>query len=115
MPFGFSTVSIRSMARSTATSLELPAPSHDSMPAINSGHDHYRLTLSSGTSYSAPIVSGAAAQILAREPNLTPAELEQRLEATPSFIIDAPEGAASGRVVYVVFPPEPRRHAVGVR
>lgn len=95
--------------------LELLAPAEDMMPAMNSGHDHYRLTFSSGTSYSAPIVSGAAAQILSREPNLTPAEVEQRLEATPSFIVDAPEGSAGGKGVYVVFPPEPRRRAVGVR
>jgi subtilisin family serine protease len=95
--------------------LVLLAPAEDMVPAMNSGHDHYRLTFSSGTSYSAPIVSGAAAQILAREPNLSPAEVEQRLEATPSFIVDAPEGAAGGKVVYVIVPPESRRHAVVVR
>jgi subtilisin family serine protease len=92
--------------------LELLAPAEDVMPAMNSGHDHYRLTYSSGTSYSTPIVAGAAAQLLAREPNLSPAEVEERLEATPSFIIDAPDGSAGGKVVHVVLRPEPRRHAV---
>jgi subtilisin family serine protease len=98
--------------------LELLAPAEDMMPAIGSGHDHYRLAIltgalfSSGTSYSAPIVSGAAAQILAREPNLTPAEVELRLEATPSSIADAPDGTAGGKVVYIVHPSEPRRRAV---
>jgi subtilisin family serine protease len=94
--------------------VELLAPLEDIMPAINSGHDHYRLTLSSGTSYSAPIVSGAAAQILSREPNLTPAEVELRLEATPSFVADS-DGTAGGKVVNVVFPAQPRRHAASVR
>ena len=92
--------------------LELLAPAEDVMPAMNSGRDHYRLTYSSGTSYAAPIVAGAAAQILAREPNLSPAEVEGRLKATPAFIIDAPDGSAGGKVVHVVLPPEPRRHAV---
>jgi subtilisin family serine protease len=91
--------------------LELLAPSDDILPAINSGHDHYRKTLSTGTSYATPIVSGAAAQILAREPDLSPAEVEQRLEATPSFIIDAPDGTTS-RVVHIFFPSRPRRRAV---
>jgi subtilisin family serine protease len=92
--------------------LELLAPAEDVMPAMNSGHDHYRLTFSSGTSYATPIVAGAAAQLLAREPNLSPAEVEERLEATPSFIIGAPDGSAGGKVVHVVLTPEPRRHAV---
>jgi subtilisin family serine protease len=95
--------------------LELLAPAENVMPAMNSGPGDYRLTLSSGTSYSAPIVSGAAAQLLAREPNLTPAEVEERLEATPSFIVEPPDGAAGGKVVYVLYPPEPKRRAVGVR
>ena len=96
--------------------VELLAPAEDAMPAINTGHDHYRLTTDSGTSYSTAIVSGAAALILGREPNLTPAEVEQRLEATPSFIIDNPDGTAGGKVVYVLAPPDPpRRHAARVR
>lgn len=91
--------------------LELLAPSDDILPAINSGHDHYRKTLSTGTSYATPIVSAAAALILAREPDLSPAEVEQRLEATPSFIIDAPDGT-TGKAVHIFFPSTPRRRAV---
>ncbi len=91
--------------------VELLAPSDDILPAINSGHDHYRKTLSTGTSYATPIVSGAAAQILAREPDLSPVEVEQRLEATPSFIIDAPDGTTN-RVVHIFPPSRPRRRAV---
>src|SRR4029077_4251400 len=67
--------------------VELLAPAEETMPAIGTDHDHYRLTFDSGTSYSTAIISGAAAQILGREPNLTPVEVEQRLEATPPFII----------------------------
>jgi subtilisin family serine protease len=96
--------------------VELLAPAEEAMPAINTGHDHYRLTFDSGTSYSTAIVSGAAALILGREPNLTPAEVEQRLEATPSFIVDNPDGTAGGKVVYVLVPPDPpRRRAARVR
>jgi subtilisin family serine protease len=91
--------------------VELLAPAEDIMPAITSGKDHYRKTLSSGTSFATPIVSGAAAQLLAREPNLTPAEVEERLEATPSFITGPADGT-SGKVVYVVYPAEARRRAV---
>jgi subtilisin family serine protease len=91
--------------------VELLAPAEDIMAATISGKDHYRKTLSSGTSFSTPIVSGAAAQLLGREPNLTPAEVEQRLEATPSFIT-GPAAGTSGKVVYIVYPPEPRRRAV---
>ncbi|HXH38553.1 MAG TPA: S8 family serine peptidase [Thermoanaerobaculia bacterium] len=94
--------------------VELLAPAEEAMPAIGTGHDHYRLTEDSGTSYSTAIVSGAAAQILGREPNLTPAEVEERLEATPSVIVDNPDGTAGGKVVYVLVPPDPpRRRAVG--
>jgi subtilisin family serine protease len=80
--------------------IELLAPAEAAMPATNSGHDHYRLSLSSGTSFSAPIVAGLAAQLLTLDPDLSPAELEQRLETTPSFVIDAPPGTTA-RHVYV--------------
>jgi subtilisin family serine protease len=74
----------------------------------------YRLTLDSGNSYSTPIVAGVAARLLTENPNLSPAELETKLEATTSFIFNAPAGSAGGRVVSTrpaapaVIPP--RRH-----
>jgi subtilisin family serine protease len=91
--------------------VELLAPAEDILPAVTSGKDHYRKTLSSGTSFATPVVSGAAAQLLAREPDITPAEVEQRLEATPSAIVGPADGT-SGKVVYVVYPAEGRRRAV---
>jgi subtilisin family serine protease len=91
--------------------VELLAPAEAAVPAINSGRDHYRLSLSSGTSYSAPIVSGLAAQLLTLNPDLTPAELEQRLEQTPSFVIDAPAGTTA-RHVYINLS-GPRRRPAG--
>ena len=91
--------------------VELLAPAEAAMPALNSGHDHYRLTLSSGTSFSAPIVAGLAAQLLTADPNLTPEELEQKLETTPAYVIDPPADT-TGRHVYINLS-GPRRRLAG--
>jgi len=82
--------------------VELLGPAEEVMPAINTGANDYRLTLDSGNSWSSPIVAGVAALLLTREPDLSPAELEARLEATPSVISNPPPGAAGGRMVSTV-------------
>ena len=48
----------------------------------------------SGTSFAAPIVAGAAAQILARHPNFTPDQVKGALMLRARFIPDAPPGSA---------------------
>jgi serine protease AprX len=48
----------------------------------------------SGTSFSAPIVSGAAAQILARHPDWGPNEVKGALMLTSAYLAGAPDGAA---------------------
>jgi serine protease AprX len=48
----------------------------------------------SGTSFAAPIVAGAAAQILARRPNFTPDQVKGALMKTARYIPDAPAGSA---------------------
>jgi len=81
--------------------IELFAPAEDIFAASNTGSNHYRLTASSGTSWSAPIVAGVAARMLTANPDLTPQELESLLESSPSAISDAAPGPADGRVVFV--------------
>jgi serine protease AprX len=48
----------------------------------------------SGTSFAAPIVSGAAAQILARHPDWGPNEVKGALMLTSAYLTGAPDGAA---------------------
>jgi len=91
--------------------IELFAPADDIFAAINTGNDQYRLTAASGTSWSAPIVAGVAARLLTENPDLTPAELEAKLEASPTAITTATDGPSGGRVVFVGAPPIPHRRA----
>ena len=94
------------------SAVELFAPADDIFVATNTATDDYRVTLSSGTSWAAPIVAGAAARLLTANPDLTPQELETILESSPSAISDPPPGPANGRVVYLgalpVIPPRRR-------
>ena len=87
--------------------VELLAPAAEVFPAVNSGTKDYRLTLNSGNSYSTPIVSGLAALLLTQEPDLSPAQLELRLESTPSHIDST---TAGGRVASTIPPVVPPRH-----
>jgi len=48
----------------------------------------------SGTSFAAPVVAGAAAQILARHPNWTPDQVKGALMKTARYVPDAPPGSA---------------------
>jgi serine protease AprX len=48
----------------------------------------------SGTSFAAPVVAGAAAQILARNPSWTPDQVKGALMKTARYVHDAPPGSA---------------------
>ena len=48
----------------------------------------------SGTSFAAPVVAGAAAQILARHPNWTPDQIKGALMKAARYVPDAPPGSA---------------------
>jgi subtilisin family serine protease len=91
--------------------VELLAPAEDVFVAIPTAPDHYRQTAASGTSWSAPIVAGVAARYLSENPNLTPAELEAKLEASPTAVTDSVAGPSGGRVVFIGAPIVPRRRA----
>jgi hypothetical protein len=89
--------------------VELLAPAEDIFAAINTANTHYRMEAASGTSWSAPIVAGVAARYLTANPDLTPAELEAKLEASPTAVTDSFPGPSGGRVVFVGAPIHPRR------
>ncbi len=84
--------------------VEVLAPSQGIFSASISAVDHYRglrPNLRSGTSFAAPIISGIAARMLSENPDLSPAELEARIESTPSRIRNPRPEYASGRVGFV--------------
>ncbi len=79
------------------------APSEGIFSATITANDEYRGTkpnLRSGTSFAAPIVSGIAARILSDNPALTPQQVEQIIESTPSRIFNPDPTRASGKVAY---------------
>jgi serine protease AprX len=67
----------------------------------------------SGTSFAAPVVSGTVAQMLARNPNLTPDQVKGALMLTARPVEGAPQGAAgvgqitASRAIAVSSPPNP--------
>lgn len=84
--------------------LEILAPSEGIFSATITGNDEYRGTrpnLRSGTSFGAPIIAGIAARMLSENPNLTPAELESAIVATPSRIFNPDPAHADGKVAFV--------------
>jgi subtilisin family serine protease len=84
--------------------VEILAPSQSVFSASISAPDHYRgAGLRSGTSFSAPIISGIAARMLSAHPELSPSEIEAAIEATPSRSSNPAAMYADGRVA--VFPP----------
>jgi subtilisin family serine protease len=84
--------------------VEVLAPAQSIFSASITAGDHYRgrrPNLRSGTSFAAPIIAGIAARLLADRPDLTPAQLEAWITATPSRI-ESPSGQfADGKVAYV--------------
>ena len=69
----------------------------------------------SGTSFSAPVIAGAAAQILARHPSFTPDQVKGVLMESTRPVPDAPDGAVGvgefrmGRGAYIQYPPNPNK------
>lgn len=73
--------------------VEMLAPAENIVAASSAGIDHYQhypQWVRSGTSYAAPYVAGMAARLLERHPDLTPAELEERLASSPSRVAGLP-------------------------
>jgi len=69
----------------------------------------------SGTSFSAPVVAAAAAQILARHPNLTPDQVKGALMASAKPVPNAPVGSVGvGEIqmnlrAFTAYPPNPNK------
>jgi len=69
----------------------------------------------SGTSFAAPVVAGAAAQILAKHPEFTPDQVKGALMVATKPVDDAPLGAVGvgelqmGRSALVLRPPNPNK------
>ncbi len=83
--------------------VEVLAPAQNIFSATITAHDQYRGTrpnMRSGTSFSAPIISGIAAMLLSEHPSLTPEQLESWITSTPSRVVNPDETLASGRVAY---------------
>jgi serine protease AprX len=75
------------------------------------GSDRIQL---SGTSFSAPVVAGTAAQILARHPNWTPDQVKGALMVTARPVSETPRAAGMGQVTatraaQIAYAPNPNR------
>jgi subtilisin family serine protease len=92
--------------------LEVLAPAQSIFSASITAKDHYRSrNMRSGTSFSAPIISGVAALLLEEHPDFTPDQLEAAIESTPSRIAHPSTRVADGRVAYT-FSDDPAARAL---
>jgi subtilisin family serine protease len=74
------------------TTVDIAAPGENILSTVpNNGYESY-----SGTSMATPHVSGAIALLLSKEPNLTPAEIKQRLRDTADQLASYKGKIASG-------------------
>jgi len=92
--------------------VEVLAPAQSIFSATITGPEDYRgrrPNLRSGTSFATPIIAGIAARLLSDRPDLTPQQLEQWIEATPSRVVNPETTMAGGKVAYVrsIAPPLP--------
>jgi subtilisin family serine protease len=81
--------------------LEVLAPAQGIFSATITAADHYRgrkPNLRSGTSFSAPLIAGIAARLIAAEPEITPVQLEALITSTPSRIANPSTDYADGKV-----------------
>ncbi len=91
--------------------VEVAAPAADIFVASIIGPDTYRSkpeSSSSGTSWATPYVAGMAARLLETNPQLTPAQLEARLEASPSRVAGIPVPV----LIEQELPSGPRRRSI---
>lgn len=99
---GGMTASNTSWTGSCRGGVEVLAPAQSIISATITAPDHYRgRAVRSGTSFAAPIVAGIAARLLTDRPDITPAQIEQWIEQTPSRVIDPSGQYADGRVAFV--------------
>ena len=95
--------------------VEVAAPALDMFVASISGNDTYRFKPSthvSGTSWSAPYVSGIAALLLELDPNRSPAELEALMKASTSRAGGFAVPVMPGSEPQLPQPSGPRRRSV---
>ncbi|HET7707628.1 MAG TPA: S8 family serine peptidase [Thermoanaerobaculia bacterium] len=85
--------------------VDILAPASDMFVATLTGRDHYRSAHrvygqlpNAGTSYAAPYVSGLAALLLEKSPELSPEDLERIIKSGASRVADPNETTAGGRV-----------------
>jgi serine protease AprX len=77
----------------------MPVPMNASLPAEKANRVvKLGYMWMSGTSFSSPVVAGAAAQILARNPGLTPDQVKGALMLKARFVASADPGAGVGEI-----------------
>lgn len=84
--------------------VEVLAPAQGIFSASITANDHYRgrrPNQRNGTSFAAPIIAGIAARLLSDRPDLSPAQLEAWITATPSRVDNPDSLLADGKVAYV--------------
>lgn len=84
--------------------VEVLAPAQGIFSASITAADHYRgrkPNQRNGTSFAAPIIAGIAARLLSDRPDLSPAQIEAWITATPSRVDNPDTLLADGKVAFV--------------